>query len=569
VQDGPHKGKHGKVIGRSPKGSDHHLVKVGKMVTSIPKQFLKKKVVPGQPVAVTASGASVWEPERFTYLYDDENDRTYRINDEDNAVQVFDGAMLDWTGTDLTLDQLGEFAKVKDQDALESLVGGGAAVDIVDDEDAPSEEQEEDKAKVSEESADLAAKTKDQPVESPEGAGQGGGGKFRIPLLIPEKTWSGDRRIFEEGSLEVKEPPFPLLWQRETDDGHKHSVIVGRVDKAERLKEGGIGNLEGVFDTHPDAVEAQRQVKGKFVTTVSGDVDKFDHELAQADDGKESIHIKKGRVVAATIVAKPAFQEAVIEYVPGEGEEAIVASGAPGAGPVQPPQSWFSAPDMSEPDMLTIEDDGRVHGLIAAWGTEHTGNPAWKPPHNFSGYRYFNRKPVRTAEGTDVRCGQLTLTGGHPELSMSADAVVRHYDDTRSAVADVVVGENEFGIWAAGAVRPDVTPEQIRAFRASEPSGDWRMRDGNLEMLAVCMVNTAGFPVMPRALCASGGEVVALVAAGLPSHTAKVDLATRVQELSSEVTELKDGLAQRVAALEADLVARHRVELASAIEALR
>jgi hypothetical protein len=102
--------------------------------------------------------------------------------------------------------------------------------------------------------------------------------------------------------------------------------------------------------------------------------------------------------------------------------------------------------------------------------------------------------------------------------------VVRHYDDTRSAVADVVVGENEFGIWAAGALRPDVSPEQIRAFRASEPSGDWRMRDGELELLAVCMVNTAGFPVMPRALVASGDKVVALVAAGMASHIRKVDV---------------------------------------------
>jgi hypothetical protein len=222
---------------------------------------------------------------------------------------------------------------------------------------------------------------------------------------------------------------------------------------------------------------------------------------------------------------------------------------------------------MDQPYMFTVEDDGRCHGLIAQWGIEHTGNPNWKAPKNFSGYRYFNRRPVRTAEGTDVRCGQLTLTGGHPELGLDPDAVVRHYDDTRSAVADVVVGENEFGIWAAGAMRPDVSPEQIRAFRASEPSGDWRMRDGELELLAVCMVNTPGFPVMqPRALVASGNKVVALVAAGMPSHVRKVDLHAQVEQLSATVVALQSEITGRLATLEAEAEARRRMELAARIE---
>ncbi len=218
--------------------------------------------------------------------------------------------------------------------------------------------------------------------------------------------------------------------------------------------------------------------------------------------------------------------------------------------------------------MFKVEDDGRCHGLIAQWGTAHTGNPNWKAPKNFSGYRYFNRKPVRTAEGSDVRCGQLTLTGGHPELGLDPDAVVRHYDDTRSAVADVVVGENEFGIWAAGATRPDVSPEQIRAFRGSEPSGDWRMRDGELELLAVCMVNTPGFPVMqPRALVASGNKVVALVAAGMPSHVRKVDLHAQVEQLSAQLAALQSAYDTRLATLEAEGEARRRMELQSQIAA--
>jgi hypothetical protein len=91
---------------------------------------------------------------------------------------------------------------------------------------------------------------------------------------------------------------------------------------------------------------------------------------------------------------------------------------------------------------------------------------------------------------------------------------VQHYDDTRSAVADVNAGEDRHGIWVAGAVRPDATPEQIRALRASAPSGDWRVINGALELIAVCQVNAPGFPV-PRAEClVASGAVTALVAAG-------------------------------------------------------
>ena len=89
---------------------------------------------------------------------------------------------------------------------------------------------------------------------------------------------------------------------------------------------------------------------------------------------------------------------------------------------------------------------------------------------------------------------------------------VKHYDDTASAFCDVHAGEDAYGIWVAGALRPNVTAEQVRAIRAAAPSGDWRPINGRLEMVAVCQVNVPGFPVT-RARVASG-HVYALVAAG-------------------------------------------------------
>ena len=100
---------------------------------------------------------------------------------------------------------------------------------------------------------------------------------------------------------------------------------------------------------------------------------------------------------------------------------------------------------------------------------------------------------------------------------------VKHYDDTASAFCDVHAGEDAYGIWVAGALRPNVTAEQVRAIRAAAPSGDWRPINGRLEMVAVCQVNVPGFPVT-RARVASG-HVYALVAAG--TATAEPDRGPR------------------------------------------
>jgi hypothetical protein len=86
---------------------------------------------------------------------------------------------------------------------------------------------------------------------------------------------------------------------------------------------------------------------------------------------------------------------------------------------------------------------------------------------------------------------------------------------------------------------------QIRALRASAPSGDWRPVNGSLELVAVCQVNVPGFPIA-RAMVASG-KVMALVAAGASyfaimksEHVISlVDKAARLSELSSSMPDLK------------------------------
>lgn len=349
------------------------------------------------------------------------------------------------------------------------------------------------------------------------------GRAFRIPLAIPEGIATGDGRIFGKGALGIRTLPLPLMWQIKTGEGHDGSVLVGRIDRIERT-EAGLGNAIGVFDIGPYGQEAQRLVESQMLRWVSADLDKFeiDEELSDEETGK--MHIKKGRFMGATIVPKPAFQECTIELEPLEEPDmtadavpsAISASAAiANAIPVEPPSTWFERPVLNGPTPITVMDDGQVFGHIATWQTSHIGMAGQiNPPRSASGYAYFHTGVVRTSEGKDVRVGQLTLAGGHAPIEHNAQLAVKHYDDTASAIADVHAGEDAFGIWVAGALRPGTTPEQIRSLRASAPSGDWRSINHRLELVAVCQVNVPGFPV-PRSMVASGGGApMALVAAG-------------------------------------------------------
>jgi hypothetical protein len=182
--------------------------------------------------------------------------------------------------------------------------------------------------------------------------------------------------------------------------------------------------------------------------------------------------------------------------------------------PVKPPSDWFQDPGLTELTPLKVDSTGRVSGHIAAWHTSHIGLAGGvRPPKSKSKYAFFRTGTVETDSGEFVDVGQITLSGGHASLEASVAQAVAHYDDTNSAIMDVAAGEDRHGIWVAGALRPDVTEAQVRAIRASSVSGDWRPINGRLELVAVCAVNTPGFPI-PRARVAAGAPI-ALVAAGV------------------------------------------------------
>jgi hypothetical protein len=431
------------------------------------------------------------------------------------------------------------------------------------------------------------------------------GATFVIPLVIPEEVETGDGRVFVKESISVRDLPLPLLWQIKTGEGHDGSVVVGQILYMERTGQG-IGNAYGYFDTGVYGREAERLVRYGFIRGVSADMDKFEaneEEETSDDDSDETkkiasgkIKITNARVMAVTIVPKPAFQECYIQVVDESNDveeevmqpdgiyvdginaldaSALVACGmVAGAIPVEPPSEWFENPKLDKPTPLTVADDGRVFGHIAAWHVDHIGMTfGTRPPKSRSKYAYFHTGVIRSAEGEDIPVGQLTLAGGHAGLEASAEEAVRHYDDTASAIADVHAGEDAHGIWVAGSLRPGATPEQIRALRASAPSGDWRPIKGRLELVAVCQVNVPGFPIA-RARVASG-QVMALVAAGANvlaqlKHDPLAELNSKIDQLSVAYhATAAEEAKERFSSLRSELLAERASELSSRVKQVK
>lgn len=432
------------------------------------------------------------------------------------------------------------------------------------------------------------------------------GSAFIIPLGLPIGVESGDSRVISDSAeVSARDLPLPLLWQINTAGGHDGSVVVGRIDSMD-ITPFGVKDIRGVFDNGVYGAEAERLVREGFLRGVSADMDRFEAQempVLAADDpedsddpdaeptvtiAKQQIVINKTRIMAFTIVAKPAFQECQIfleDNLPPTDEENIMipdgiyvedadpvdAAALVAAGyiaehvPVAPPRDWFSNPGLTKTTPITVDDSGHVFGHIASWDMDHIGmHNRIKPPRSSSGYKYFQTGVLRTEEGVDVNVGQLTLAGGHADLNFSARDAIQHYDDTASAIADVRAGEDQFGIWVAGGLRPGVSPEQVRVLRASAPSGDWRPIKGKLELVAVCQVNVPGFPIA-RTLVA-GGQTMAIVAAGAYTMAQMktdpiADMSARLEkleqftaaEIDTKVSPLREKFAQARADRDATL----------------
>lgn len=413
--------------------------------------------------------------------------------------------------------------------------------------------------------SDLREEPAGDPVpETASGAGPSGRWEG---VIAREGEMTGDGRLIEDGALRWDDLPIPLRVAFKDVGGHDGAEVCGRIETVGR-RDGGDIYATGTFDLGSAVgAEAFRQVSEQMSNGVSIDTDDVTFRIMAksdipeadvADSGNSSDTDPEGRVKvaamsssdeltviesarlrAATLVAVPAFATARI-YAAGkapakpvedsETREAVEASAEPvsqsrdsltaAAIPTAPPEAWFKDPALPGPTALVVEDDGRVYGHIAAWGTCHIGQigKCVEPPTSPSNYAYFRTGALRTAEGTAVAVGHLTMGTGHAGPRDSANAAAEHYDNTGTVFADVAAGEDAYGIWVAGSLRPGISAEQVRVARSAPISGDWRTIRGSLELVGALAVNVPGFPVpRPQGLLASG-EVRSLQASGVVAH---------------------------------------------------
>jgi hypothetical protein len=199
----------------------------------------------------------------------------------------------------------------------------------------------------------------------------------------------------------------------------------------------------------------------------------------------------------------------------------------------RPESGWFADPKLSVPTGITVTDEGRVYGHAAQWGECHIGyNDQCVTLPNEDAHPYFMTGELVCSDGTRVAVGQITVGTGHAPLSYRASHAAEHYDNTGAAVADVAVGNDQFGIWVAGAIRASVAASRVHELRASgRVSGDWRRIGGQLRLVGLLAVNVPGFPIQaPRARVASGAPQ-ALVAAGRTTVGSGPDVAPNEDQL--------------------------------------
>lgn len=273
----------------------------------------------------------------------------------------------------------------------------------------------------------------------------------------------------------------------------------------------------------------------------------------------------------------------------------IASTGAQPIAPVAPPKDWFKDPGLHAATPVTVTPEGRVYGHLATWDSCHLdskalGSSCTRAPRTSNNYSSFHLGALTTAEGDDIAVGRIIAGAPHADPVWSINPTVVHYSHSGWVGADVRVGEDRYGIWIAGAIRPDVSAAQLRALKASPLSGDWREepKTGRLELVAALAVNSPGFGVpRPQALIASTGAVSSMQAVGmLPPRTvvkpgtegafSREDLAYLKERSAAakswSVEAAKIGDAARTQAVDrVTAFARERkmVELASTIKELR
>lgn len=341
---------------------------------------------------------------------------------------------------------------------------------------------------------------------------------------------SDGRMLASDIKLEFRDTPMPLQWCEKMEGGHYGSVTVGVIESI-ALKSGEVRG-SGFMLNSENALKAI-EVISHGVANPS--IDLGDYDMVATDENGNVVTeenyedgmdvyatVTAAEVLATTIVAIPAFGQTriALNETREAREPALVASAAVKFEPRVYDPAVFSDPGLSGPTRLTITEDGHIFGHVACFGECHRSvqSECIMAPRSRAGYSHFHTSPdVHLSDGTTLPVGRLTVGTGHAAENLTAGPAVAHYDNTGTCFALVRAGEDAHGIWVSGVAAPWATLEQIEEGLSSPLSGDWRLLDGNLELVAALAVNTPGFASGKF----SNGMQMSLVASLAPSPDAE------------------------------------------------
>lgn len=334
-------------------------------------------------------------------------------------------------------------------------------------------------------------------------------------VLLVEGVETGDGRMIEQGAITWRDLPLPLMATDVTGPGHDGAQLVGRFVDIYRDGDKICGISEPIESDDANVLRLQMLIATGDLKGVSVDLDNIEgsmiveemDEPTENEDGSigidmamPKIRLSAARIMGATAVPFPAFAEAQqIQASLTAGAMTLdtlqVAEQPPVSAPVQPPKHWFDDPEFSAPTPMDVETDGYIRGHVALWASCHRGFDSCTPPPRApnGNYEHFHTGQVITADGSKIGVGNITVDSGHADIRATAPLAKDHYDNTGWIGADVRCGEDAFGIWMAGAVRSDITPEKLRALMATDVSGDWRAIDGRLRLIGLASIPVPGF----------------------------------------------------------------------------
>lgn len=370
--------------------------------------------------------------------------------------------------------------------------------------------------------------------------------EISFPTLVRLDEWTPDgRRVASEG-FEVRDLPSSLMGMFKTSaaGGHDGAENVGSIDYVEVGDDGNVSGL-GWLLNEDVGFTAARRIRSGALRGNSVDLVAEEYEV-EFDEATMNVRVDftKSKLGATTLVPVPAMEGACAMIA----DDVVIPAAANAVDMTMadigsfkslhtvefstavatkvtkelPDASDWANPQLSAPTSVVVESDLTCYGHLALWDSEHLGSAQAGmqvyAPRSASDYAYFLNGRVETDAGM-IPTGRLVIGGQHAEQDAGWTSAIDYYAATSRAWADVMVGEDDFGIWFAGRVRPGTADNDIYAARASGLSGDWRPIGRDLELVAALSVSAEGFP-KPRAFAREGLQL-SLIGAGMVRQSFK------------------------------------------------